>query len=165
MYHVCSNLSLCFYFKILWTFRGTLRAMREDRRKTKTKPNTNPNNTDLPWTGLNTVLQDLLEPLISSITPIPMTWDDMWIIRFYQSSKPVLWLGCARYWPFWRFGFSKAVKAIIINHGRDKYTGKRGDRISQIIFSPIARAKIKSVSKLSETIRGEGGFGSTGIRE
>ena len=57
------------------------------------------------------------------------------------------------------------IKAIIINHGRDKYTVKRGDRIAQIIFSPIARAKIKSVSKLSETIRGEGGFGSTGIRE
>ena len=57
------------------------------------------------------------------------------------------------------------IKAIIINHGKDKYTVKRGDRIAQIIFTPIARAKIKSVSKLSETIRGEGGFGSTGIRE
>ena len=57
------------------------------------------------------------------------------------------------------------IKVIIINHGREKYIVKRGDRIAQIIFAPIARAKIKSVSELSETTRGECGFGSTGIEK
>jgi len=57
------------------------------------------------------------------------------------------------------------IKIIIINHGREKFVVKRGDRIAQVIFAPIAKAKIISVSELSETTRGDRGLGSTGIKK
>ena len=40
---------------------------------------------------------------------------------------------------------------------------KNGDRIAQMVIMPIAIADIKIVDELSETSRGEGGFGSTGV--
>ena len=39
---------------------------------------------------------------------------------------------------------------------------KRGQAIAQIVFSPVAKAELVEVEQLSETERGEGGFGSTG---
>ncbi len=50
----------------------------------------------------------------------------------------------------------------VINHGSSDYTVKSGDRIAQIVFLPVLRAKLQEVSSLEETERGIGGFGSTG---
>jgi dUTP pyrophosphatase len=41
---------------------------------------------------------------------------------------------------------------------------KRGDRIAQIIFAPVARAEFAEISELPQTARGERGFGHTGVR-
>ena len=50
----------------------------------------------------------------------------------------------------------------VINHGSSDYTVKSGDRIAQIVFLPVLKAKLQEVSSLEETERGIGGFGSTG---
>jgi len=52
---------------------------------------------------------------------------------------------------------------ILINLGSDPFTVKNGDRIAQMIISPVVRASVFEAAELSETERGSGGFGSTGI--
>jgi len=54
------------------------------------------------------------------------------------------------------------IGVLLINHGRDSFTIRRGDRIAQMIIAPVARAELVSVTALSSTERGSGGFGSTG---
>jgi len=54
------------------------------------------------------------------------------------------------------------LEVILINIGSESFTVKNGDRIAQMVISPIARASIFETEHLSETRRGFGGFGSTG---
>jgi len=54
------------------------------------------------------------------------------------------------------------LKVILINHGADAFEVLRGDRIAQLVLSPVVRATWLKVDELDETARGEGGFGSTG---
>ncbi len=54
------------------------------------------------------------------------------------------------------------IQVILINHGEEKVTICRGDRIAQLIVAPVARAEWVEVEALADTDRGRGGFGSTG---
>jgi dUTP pyrophosphatase len=54
------------------------------------------------------------------------------------------------------------VKVPVINLGQEEFTINDGDRIAQIIISPVSRAAFRRVDAVSETGRGGGGFGSTG---
>ena len=54
------------------------------------------------------------------------------------------------------------IKIIIYNHGDDDFTINNGDRIAQMVLSPIIKMNLEEVKDLPKTIRGEGGFGSTG---
>ncbi len=54
------------------------------------------------------------------------------------------------------------VKVIIINHGDEPFTIKRGDRIAQMVFVELPRVQLVPDTELSETDRGDGGFGHTG---
>jgi dUTP pyrophosphatase len=54
------------------------------------------------------------------------------------------------------------LKVIVINHGAEPFAIRRGDRIAQLVLAPVTRASWLPVDELDETIRGEGGFGSTG---
>ena len=54
------------------------------------------------------------------------------------------------------------VKVIVINHGAEVFDIRRGDRIAQLVLAPVTRAAWLAVDELDETVRGEGGFGSTG---
>jgi dUTP pyrophosphatase len=54
------------------------------------------------------------------------------------------------------------LKVLAINLGATPITISRGDRIAQLIITPIARAEILEVADLGETPRGAGGFGHTG---
>ena len=56
------------------------------------------------------------------------------------------------------------VKVILINHGEEDFTIRRGDRIAQLIVAPVVQAQWVEVDSLDETARGAGGFGSTGGR-
>ncbi len=54
------------------------------------------------------------------------------------------------------------IKVIIFNFGKKRVRIKRGDRVAQMIFAPVTKAKFIKVKKLSRTQRGRGGFGHTG---
>lgn len=54
------------------------------------------------------------------------------------------------------------IGVIVINHGTEPFTIIAGDRIGQIVLNKVERIEWKEVDNLSDTIRGEGGFGSTG---
>jgi dUTP pyrophosphatase len=55
------------------------------------------------------------------------------------------------------------VRVILINLGEEAVTIRRGDRIAQLLISPVAQAEWREVDSLDGTARGEGGFGSTGV--
>lgn len=50
----------------------------------------------------------------------------------------------------------------LINLGAEAYVIRHGDRIAQMIVAPVVQARFEVVDSLSDTARGEGGFGSTG---
>ncbi len=54
------------------------------------------------------------------------------------------------------------IKVVIFNHGDSDFIINNGDRIAQMILSPVIKMDLEEVDDLPETIRGEGGFGSTG---
>ena len=54
------------------------------------------------------------------------------------------------------------LKVILINHGAAPFAILRGDRIAQLVLAPVSQASWLEVSELDETVRGTGGFGSTG---
>ena len=60
-------------------------------------------------------------------------------------------------------GFRGEVGVIIINHGKSDYCVKDGERIAQMVIKPVEQAEIVEVEEISDTIRGNGGFGSTGL--
>ncbi|MEL7485731.1 MAG: dUTP diphosphatase [Pseudomonadota bacterium] len=55
------------------------------------------------------------------------------------------------------------LKVILINHGADDFTIRRGDRIGQLVIAPVWQARFVETDALDETERGTGGFGSTGV--
>ena len=54
------------------------------------------------------------------------------------------------------------IKIIIYNHGNKDFLVNNGDRIAQMILTPVVKMELEETNDLPETIRGEGGFGSTG---
>ena len=54
------------------------------------------------------------------------------------------------------------LKIIMINLGAEPFAIGRGDRIAQLVLAPVVRADWEEVADLDETVRGTGGFGSTG---
>lgn len=56
------------------------------------------------------------------------------------------------------------VQVILANLGPDPFPIVANDRIAQAVIAPVIRATLVKVDTLSETVRGAGGFGSTGVR-
>ena len=54
------------------------------------------------------------------------------------------------------------IKIILFNHGKEEFTVNNHDRIAQMVLMPILKAEFEEVENLPESIRGKGGFGSTG---
>jgi dUTP pyrophosphatase len=54
------------------------------------------------------------------------------------------------------------IQVILINHGGEAFTIRRGERIAQMVIAPVVQAQLVPVATLPETDRGSGGFGSTG---
>ena len=54
------------------------------------------------------------------------------------------------------------VKVILINLGEEDFVIRRGERIAQLVIAPVVQAVWAEVASLDETVRGAGGFGSTG---
>ena len=54
------------------------------------------------------------------------------------------------------------IKVIIYNHGDDSFIVNNGDRIAQMVLSPVIKIELEEAKELPKTLRGKGGFGSTG---
>ena len=54
------------------------------------------------------------------------------------------------------------IKIILFNHGKSDFLINNKDRIAQMILTPIIKMELHEADELPETVRGEGGFGSTG---
>lgn len=54
------------------------------------------------------------------------------------------------------------LKVLLINHGAEPFAIQRGDRVAQLLLAPVVQAAWDEVESLDETLRGAGGFGSTG---
>lgn len=55
------------------------------------------------------------------------------------------------------------VKVLLINHGEEEFLITRGMRIAQVVIAPVTQMRVAEVEAASETMRGAGGFGSTGV--
>jgi len=54
------------------------------------------------------------------------------------------------------------LKIILFNHGNENFQINNSDRIAQMILTPIIKMELQETDELPDTVRGEGGFGSTG---
>ena len=54
------------------------------------------------------------------------------------------------------------IKIILFNHGKEEFIVNNNDRIAQMVLMPILKIKFEEVEDLPTTLRGSGGFGSTG---
>jgi dUTP pyrophosphatase len=59
-------------------------------------------------------------------------------------------------------GYRGEVGVLLVNHGSEPVTVRRGERIAQLVIQPVARAMLVEVRGLEASQRGAGGFGSTG---
>lgn len=55
------------------------------------------------------------------------------------------------------------LKVLLVNLGPEPFTIRRGDRIAQMVLNRVPQATFEIVEELDETVRGQGGFGSTGV--
>ena len=53
----------------------------------------------------------------------------------------------------------------MINLSEETYRIKKGQKVAQLVVAPVVYAEFQEVEELSETSRGEGGFGSTGLKK
>ncbi len=54
------------------------------------------------------------------------------------------------------------LKIILFNHGNEDFIINNSDRVAQMVLTPIIKMELEETNELPESIRGEGGFGSTG---
>ena len=57
------------------------------------------------------------------------------------------------------------IKVILVNLSKEPFTVQRGERIAQMVVAEHKRVEWEDAKELSQTARGEGGFGSTGFGE
>lgn len=60
-------------------------------------------------------------------------------------------------------GYRGEIKVILINHGHESFVIEPGMRIAQLVIAPVLRVSPVECDTLSDTVRGTGGFGSTGV--
>ncbi|MDF2545790.1 MAG: dut [Anaerosolibacter sp.] len=60
-------------------------------------------------------------------------------------------------------GYRGEIGIIIINHGTDEFIVTEGMKIAQMVIKPIIKVQVEQVEKLTDSERGSGGFGSTGL--
>ena len=54
------------------------------------------------------------------------------------------------------------IKIILFNHGSENFIINNKDRVAQMVLTPIVKMELEETKELPESIRGDGGFGSTG---
>jgi dUTP pyrophosphatase len=59
-------------------------------------------------------------------------------------------------------GYRGEIRVIVINHGKKEFCVKAGEKIAQMVFKKVEEVELKETENLTETTRGEKGFGSSG---
>ena len=59
-------------------------------------------------------------------------------------------------------GYRGEIRVLLINHGTEMVTFHRGDRVAQLVVVPLPEVDLVEVEDLDDTVRGSGGFGSSG---
>ena len=54
------------------------------------------------------------------------------------------------------------IKIILFNHGKEDFLINNKDRVAQMVLTPVVKMELEETDNLPDTLRGEGGFGSTG---
>ena len=54
------------------------------------------------------------------------------------------------------------IKIILFNHGKEDFLINNKDRVAQMVLTPVVKIELNETDNLPDTLRGEGGFGSTG---
>jgi dUTP pyrophosphatase len=54
------------------------------------------------------------------------------------------------------------IRVLLVNHSATSFPISRGERVAQMVIAPVQRVDFVEVTELNATMRGEGGFGSTG---
>lgn len=60
-------------------------------------------------------------------------------------------------------GYRGEIGVLLLNNGVEDYEVKKGMKIAQMVIMPVLHPKIETIDELSDTKRGDGGFGSTGV--
>jgi len=63
------------------------------------------------------------------------------------------------------FGYRGEIKVILINLSSEPYRIKKGQKVAQMVVAPVAYAQFQEGANLTDSSRGEGGFGSTGLHK
>ena len=61
-------------------------------------------------------------------------------------------------------GYRGEIGVILINLSKEEFKVEKGMKIAQMVIKPILNVEVEEVNELTETSRGEGGFGSTGLK-
>ncbi|WP_096153048.1 MULTISPECIES: dUTP diphosphatase [Bacillus] len=62
-------------------------------------------------------------------------------------------------------GYRGEVKVILINHGKKDFLVEKNMRVAQMVMAPVTKVNIVQVEEVTDTSRGVGGFGSSGINK
>lgn len=54
------------------------------------------------------------------------------------------------------------IRVVLLNHGKQPQTVEHGERVAQMLITPVVQPAYEEVAQLDDTARGQGGFGSTG---
>ena len=60
-------------------------------------------------------------------------------------------------------GYRGEVGVILMNHSKDAFNIRKGDKIAQLVIAPVTQPEVVETDTIDDTDRGEGGFGSTGV--
>ena len=60
-------------------------------------------------------------------------------------------------------GYRGEIGVIMFNHGPEEFAVKRGDRIAQMVIAELPQVELEITENLTDSTRGNGGFGSTGV--
>jgi dUTP pyrophosphatase len=101
----------------------------------------------LPYPNLNLTHTDILLPIDGRIAP-----------RSGLASKHMIDTGAGVIDADYR----GQVKVLLFNHGEKDFEVKEGDRVAQLVLERIYTPEVVEVQELEESVRGTGGFGSTG---
>ena len=63
-----------------------------------------------------------------------------------------------------KLDYRGGIGVILINHSNEPFIVEQGDRIAQLVLMKIDKIEWRKVDNLDETVRGEGGFNSTGVK-